>query len=172
MIENSESFKEALSKIEDGFFIAQCTDKLIIERIDASYSWDSDYLYKRAFDIRVFNQKSEVHLFRSSIDKQFVMRYIESDPEQKDILNAIIDGKEKSIYYDEEQFLNIDTVATANNNEKNMVIAVGGGKYKLPIERYDDVKVIIRNYIDFEKNTGRAYVKDWRIVGFSLRGEK
>lgn len=169
MIKDIDMFSQALSEIKNGFFIAQCTDKLIIEKIDDNYVWDTDTLYNRAFDIRIFNTQSEVHLFRSSINNEFGQRTILSDDDamefKPDNYEQIIND-EVVVYYDEVQFLDIDTKKTDDLNHSGFVYATGGGKYHLPLENYNDAQVIIRNYLGFEPDTGRAYVKDWRIVDF------
>ena len=71
-------------------------------------------------------------------------------------------GKDDRFFYDEEQFLDIDT--TKKPNEQG-VAATGGGRYQLPINNYNDAKIRIRNYCTYDE-VGRASVTDWRIVEF------
>ena len=71
-------------------------------------------------------------------------------------------GKDDRFFYDEEQFLDIDT--TKKPNEQG-VAATGGGRYQLPINNYNDAKIRIRNYCTYDE-VGRSSVADWRIVKF------
>ena len=33
-------------------------------------------------------------------------------------------------------------------------------------EWYKDLQIIVRNYLDYEKDTMQLFISDWRLVGF------
>ena len=172
---------QAKSDLEpDVCILAQCTDELIIEKLSEYYDFAFDELFRHGFDIRVFSEKGELHLFRASIDKDFCARLV---------LDEDID-KEK--YYDQDQFLDIDTTKSDKLRElakttthvpqtiqidkdksdklQKLAVATGGGEYHLPISNFKDAKITIRNFVKYDE-VGRAYVSDWRIVNFIEGGK-
>lgn len=117
-------------------------------------------ILEKVLEIRLFHEDGEVRWFRSTIDKPLKRRDCLEDA-----------NKSAMEYWDEEQYLDIDTIKTEHlrkNRERNAIVqATGGGKYQLPGVAYDkNPKVTIRNYLAYESD-GRCYVKDWRIVTFS-----
>ena len=135
----------------DACILAQCTDELIIEEL-SEYDFDFDELFRHGFDIRVFSEKGELHLFRASINKDFIARFALDDA-----------GKD---YIDQCQFLDIDTSKLLQES----AVATGGGEYHLPISNFKDAKIKIRNLVKYDE-VGRAYVSDWRIVNFIEGGK-
>ena len=72
--------------------------------------------------------------------------------------------------WDELQYLDIDDKRTKEAIEKGeipkgTVFATGGGKYPLPVEKYKNAKIIIRNYMGEDPDAGELFVEDWRMVG-------
>ncbi len=138
-------------------------------------------LAQNGLEIRVFDEKREAKWFRASIDKkEFGFRLLDDDISKKDSLHI----------WDESQYLDIDDKRTGKsikNGEiqKGIVFATGGGKYPLPLERYEDAKIKadncpgedkdtdkykyakikMRNYLGEDPDTGELYVEDWRLTG-------
>ena len=144
-------------------------------------------LAQNGLEIRVFDEKREAKWFRTSIDKkEFGFRLLDDDILQKDSLHI----------WDELQYLDIDDKRTKEaikqgKIQEGTVFATGGGKYPLPLERYEDAKIKagncvgedkdtdkyknakikVRNYLREDPDTGELYVEDWRLVGL-VEGEK
>lgn len=145
---------EKAGDIRAGYFFAMYTDAIIFEK------WPLTEEQKEAFEIRknrllearIFDEEKEWRLLRGDIGKEmFILRSLE-DAENMD-------------YYDEEQYLDIDEKRSKELFEKeHKVRATGGGIYTLPFPDYRNVKIKIRNYIDYYKETGQAYIRDWRMA--------
>lgn len=117
-------------------------------------------LAQNGLEIRVFDEKREAKWFRTSIDKEFGFRPPDDDILKKDSLHI----------WDESQYLDIDDERTKDaikNGEipKGTVFATGGGKYPLPLEKYKNAKIKVRNYLGEDPDTGELYVEDWRLIG-------
>lgn len=153
--------EEIAGKFADasGFFTASQTDRYILGK------WPEDaekIEEKKLLEIRLFNREKEVKYFRSDISKDFVLRIID------DTVNGLQNGRDYSDYMDEEQYLDIDTKQSAKTfSESHEVLTTGGGRYYLPTDRIENVKVKVRTYFDRYEKTGQARVFDWRIVGFN-----
>ena len=111
----------------------------------------------KAIDIRLFNTEREYRLFRDGIGKEFVYKKLD-------------DARLKSEGYDlfdENQFLDIDTIQSSKS-EKGQLITTGGGKYDRPktIGDINTAKVKIRYYLKQDEKSGQAKVVDWRVVEF------
>lgn len=117
-------------------------------------------LAQNGLEIRVFDKDREAKWFRISIDKEFGFRLLDDDFLKKDSLHI----------WDESQYLDIDDERTKDaikNGEipKGTVFATGGGKYPLPLEKYKNAKIKVRNYLGEDPDTGELYVEDWRLIG-------
>lgn len=118
-------------------------------------------LAQNGLEIRVFDEKREAKWFRASIDKkEFGFRLLYDDILKKDSLHI----------WDESQYLDIDDKRTKEAIEKGeiqkgTVFATGGGKYPLPLEKYKNAKIKVRNYLGEDPDTGELYVEDWRLIG-------
>ena len=103
-------------------------------------------------EARIFNENSELKIMRPTITDIFSWRFI-------DDTKLSIDD-----YISEDQFLNI--------NEKESTgfdyIAIGGGKYVLPLENAQ--KLRIHNYISYDEQ-GIAQITDFRSVKYLRKGE-
>ena len=165
LITKSESLLGKDSEEEEGYILTMLTDKFDIQLLKDE-NIDRNELFEKGIEIRIFNQKGEVKWFRSSIDKEF--RYRER------LMDSSLD--ENADYWDEEQYLDIDEKQTKALRELTGgedVITTGGGRYHLPCTDYHDIKVKIRNYLEYEKDTMQVYIADWRIVDFvSGRGNR
>lgn len=137
---------DAMKNRCDGYMIAQCSDKIYVVKNSEVFS-EFDNLWNHGIDIRIFDKNSEMHIFRTSIGADF--REYESD--------------DSGEYIEERQYLDIDT-KRSQKTEGNIAVATGGGTYSLPIKKYNDSRILIHNYIDYEDETGRAFIKNWRCV--------
>lgn len=155
-----ESFDQAVSRISDGYVIAMMTDDFDIQYVE-SETFDRTRLHEKGLEIRIFNHTQEVKWFRCSIEKPFMMR-------------AIHDTKEmdRFSYWDERQYLDIDTDPLRSQPEQGIARTTGGGEYSLPISDYKGAQILIRNYLEYEEDTMQPHIADWRIVGFVQEGEE
>lgn len=117
-------------------------------------------LAQNGLEIRVFDEKREAKWFRTSIDKKLGFRLLDDDILKKDSLHI----------WDESQYLDIDDKRTKEaikqgKIQEGIVFATGGGKYPLPLEKYKNAKIKIRNYLGEDTDTGELYVEDWRLIG-------
>ena len=129
-----EQWREETKQME-GYVLAELTDCYIVD------SWPLvrtpellDNQINKVLEVRVFNKEREAKLFRGDIGRAFRMR--------------ILDEKGKNVeYYDEEQYLDIDTKRSAKLfNDTHEVYATGGGRYYLPLMSMEDAKIVIRYY--------------------------
>ena len=150
-----QDFKDAINEkinrndTENGYAIITYTDHF--EVVSAK---DIDEVnVEKLLDIRAFNDRAEVRLYRDYFGNPFNKLVVISDEDEG-----------FSDYYDDEQFLDIDLRRSLDRgNDK--VIATGGGVYSLPFIPTKDAKVIIRNYVDYDED-GQAFIKAWRVAGF------
>ena len=154
-----EEWKEKI-EIENGYAMLMYTDRFDLDRYPLSEETEK-YLSKnlevKLLDMRIFNKKSEFRLFRGDVGRDLKCRVCKDE------------GRD---FYEDEQYLDIDDIRSGKCFEKEGVVrATGGGYYRLPLESYKDVKVIIKNYVDYDKETGQAYIKDWRLAGFVTEKE-
>ena len=154
------ALSELLKKSEGikGYVLAQLTDELIFEcwpeAEDALIAKETKVL-----DIRVFSTEYELHIFRGDVSKEFGVREIKETSDKPE------DSFDRFYYidYDEKK---------SKAAGDGIAYTTGGGRYHLPVEKYQYWAFRIRNYIDYYKETGSAYIKDWRLVGIEKRGEK
>lgn len=155
-IHNVEEFKagfnQALTRLGSGYIIAMMTDVLCIQTLEKE-EFDREYLYKKAVEIRMFNEEEEVKWFRG-MNRELHCREIK---DQK--------GMNPLLFWDEWQYLDIDEKRSKPG--QGIAYATGGGKYELPLDDYKDAKIKIRNYLEYEEDTKQLYISDWRAVGFS-----
>ncbi len=157
-IENADEFQESLKKaaerMKEGYIIAMLTDKIDIRRLEKveEETFVKELPYKKVVEIRMFNKKGEVKWFRGS-GQELWYRSIEDKENLKDLY-----------YWDEEQYLDIDT--KRSKPENGIAYATGGGKYPLPLDNYEDAKIKIRNYLKYEDDTKQLYISDWRVLDF------
>ena len=162
-----ELFKKAES-LDKGYIIALFTDEIYIN------DWNTDNrktvktkIQKRKdslLELRVFDANREIKIFRSdiSVDSKISMRVIDDN------------NSEYDDHYDENQFLDIDTTNISDSEGMWNVHATGGGKYYLPksVGNIKEIVLKVRHYISRYPSSGKAYVSDWRCVGFEKEGDK
>ncbi len=168
-----------------GYIMAMMTDKFDLQYIEEEKFCRKD-LFDKALEIRIFNESGEIKWFRSSIDKPLQKRkkldssgwtiFADSDNywderQYLDIDDTKCNSDIRGINKEEEQCGNTDSAKSFT--EKYIVTATGGGRYPLPIkaiegkkEWYKDLQIIVRNYLNYEKNTMQLFISDWRLVGF------
>lgn len=185
----AEGLKELWEKTDDAepiYAMVMCTDRFDLlkicdaakknaektidnetlnEKLWSDEGWkDEQHIFNHLLDIRLFSENGEVRWFRSTVNRPFVYREKLNDPEDEK------DKDGKLLYWDEEQFLDIDDARTEARRElektdklrleKNQVLTMGGGMYSLPVTSYmkskrkerekDDNSTIV-NSIDTEK---------------------
>ena len=136
-----------------GYVLAELTDRYIVDK------WPLEKTPKllenhrsKVLEIRVFNKEREVKLFRGDIGREFRMRTLDEKGENVE-------------YYDEEQFLDIDTKRSAKLfNDTYEVYATGGGRYHLPLTSMKDAKIVVRYHFGKYEDSGQARIEDWRAV--------
>lgn len=104
-------------------------------------------------EARVFTENAEIKIMRPTIADKFSWRLID------DIKLSPDD------YIIEEQYLSINEKFSSGTS----YTAIGGGKYTLPIENAE--KLRIHNYISYDEQ-GIAQITDFRAVKFLGRSEK
>lgn len=165
------TYKDFLNKcldVETGYVVAAMTDRYVVNTWPLT---EDEIVEEKLLEIRIFNSGMEAKLFRSDISKDFSYRMID---DEKKMYETDTDRElDYSDYYDECQYLDIDTQQSKTSFEMNkMVKTTGGGLYRLPMDKMDDVMVQVRMYFEQYPKTGQARVFDWRIVDFvEERGE-
>ncbi len=162
-IQTMEKFWLYAAAMKDGFLFAMLTDEIIWKCWPLAEKEKKDFQEKERnlLDIRIFNEKKELHMFRSDVGRAFQGRLLEDAKEN-------FDGQD---YFDEEQYLDIDTKRSQELFEKEQkVYATRGGCYSLPLSAFEDAKIQIRNYLGYYEQSGQAYVKDWRLTGLFQEG--
>ena len=161
MTENRD-FRSLCDECKDikGNCIILTTDEYVIDY------WDPDTQSKYAGDIesklievRIFNETCEYKLFRTHIGEQYAFRKVVEQDEAE--------GGKYSDYYDQKQFLDIDSNRSKKESSKiQSVYPTGSNRaYTLPITDFnEDAAVTIRYYIDRYEESGQARVFDWRVV--------
>lgn len=144
-------------EIKNGYAVMMFTDRFEVEVYPFSKQIEKHLMEcfeDKLLDLRVFNENAEYRIFRGDAGKAFRFR-IQDDT-----------GEE---YYDDEQYLDIDEARSLESFQKGKIVrATGGGYYKLPLETFYGAKVRLRNYLAYEEDSGQAYIKDWRLLGFYL----
>ncbi len=134
-------------KINGGNMILMFTDKFLCcpqQKIE-----DTAHL----LEARIFTENAEIKLMRPTIADKFSWRLIDDTKLSPDD------------FITEDQFLNI--------NEKESkgfeYTAIGGGKYTLPLENAEKLRV--HNYISYDEQ-GIAQITDFRAVKYIGKGEE
>lgn len=159
---------EKADMVKEGFLYAVFTDKIFLlkwplgkndmDKMDLE-CFGGDLNKSSLLECRIFNEGFEYRLARTDLGRDWKERLIE-------------DGKDSfDDYFDEDQYLDIDDKKSERMERYCKITATGGGQYELPVEDFKNVMICIRNYVGYYEETGQAYCKDWRMVGFR-KGEK
>lgn len=155
-IETMEQFWSCADEIE-GFCFAMLTDEILWESWPLGPEKRKEFHKKeeKLLDVRIFNTEKEVRLCRGDIGRELQGRVIDDSKNKPD----------SEEYFDEEQYLDIDSKRSGDLfAAEQKVLATGGGCYHLPMAKFENAKVSIRNYLGYYEKTGQAYVKDWRLM--------
>ena len=178
-----KKFQKSLSDMADemgnGYVLMMLTDEFAVRKLQ-DIKEQGKKLYRKALEIRMFNDMQEAKWFRCSIDRPLRCRVIKDTAKEPDFTGDGGDGKRPLRYWDEYQYLDIDV--PGSSFEEGRARATGGGFYPLPlkgcadvddpgktISSYCDVRIKLRNYLRYEEDTGRVSVADWRLVGFTAK---
>lgn len=138
------------TKDMNGYVIAAYTDAYVID------DWNPDMKIneKKLLDLRVFSEKKEVRLFRSSIGKGFHLSVLKDD--------------ENTEHYDQVQILDIAEAVMDEEAGKVKIDTISSGSYYMPasIDGMKNPGIRIRYYFGKYPGSERAYIKNWRCVGF------
>lgn len=110
----------------------------------------------RLLEVRCFDENGEFWARRDYPCGDFKAREITKENESKD-------------YIDEEQYLDIDE--KLSDRAGNIIRATGGGKYRLPEDATNAVKLLVRYYYTFDDD-GIARKTDSRLLGFKPKEGK
>ena len=170
MMINYSDFKNKYSNIENGYVLAAMTDDYIVDTLPLK---NEKTIEEKLLEIRVFNTEMEAKLFRGDISREFSYRLIDDANNKYENNTKINKELDYSDYFDDYQYLDIDTQKSKDSfNHDHTVRTTGGGSYHLPMEKMEDVMIKVRMYFDKYPETGQARVFDWRVVDFAeKRGE-
>lgn len=168
---SSNDIKEFWNSIKDDFsydrnntfFIAQYTDKFTVGNWDIDSNIDEEKL----LELRIFDKDKEWKLFRSDLGREFLWR--RRDEKDQDG-SKCIEGED---YFDELQLLDIDTKRSPKAST-GVKYTTAGGSYYLPVNlcNLDRAAVRVRHYFGVEEDSGQAFIKDYRLVGFESADKK
>lgn len=110
-------------------------------------------------EVRAHNASCEFHAVRSHVDAPFVARL------------RVDDGSDEQsgFFVDEVQYLDIDSTAPGTNPSVCRYQSIAGGAYTLPVA--NETLVTVRDYYEYDENSGLARLVDFRIVGFGDQTE-
>lgn len=117
---------------------------------------NADIKEDKLLEIRCFDENGELHAVRSELGEPFSFRRI---PDKESKLCDECD------FFDESQYLDIDSAKTEEKNDGS-VYATGGGSYHLPDDAKGKSMLLVRYYYRFDDD-GVANIYDWRLVGFT-----
>lgn len=194
-IQSVRELFETCKDMKEGFVFAIMTDKILCDAWPLKGTEESEYAKRegmssdtynlplkgteesedserRVLEIRIFNKECEHKLFRSKMGQSFNYRFIHDSGKEALKANEIFD------FYDELQYLDIDTTEKPEQKYENLITvqATGGGVHNLPLqvdicsgdhpfEKLEYAVLKVRHYISKYEETGKAYVCDWRCVG-------
>ena len=168
MNEKLDDFFGKAESADKGYVIALFTDEVYIddwnEKKRETVKTKIKERKNSLLELRVFDEKREIKLFRSDINtgSKISVRVIDDN------------NSEYEDYYDEDQFLDIDTTNISDSDGMWNIRAIGGGNYYLPKSVGDigELTLKVRHYISKYPHSGKAYVSDWRCMGFEKEGDQ
>lgn len=170
---NVDDFLKKAEEIQEGYLFAMFTDMVWVEKWPLNDGKKEEFRKKEPLllEVRVFSEDREDKLFRGDIGRDFRWRLIKDTA--------------RSDFFDEVQYLNLDKEQLkklfkeskkVKENQKVNESVSDGRDAQQPLGKGGTscmkAKVQLRNYIDYHKETGQAYVKDWRLVRFFQEEEK
>ena len=116
-------------------------------------------------ELRVFDENVEMRLRRCDLYGDFQMRVIDDTvfaDRLKDETDEFLRRFENRVFT-EVQYLDRDLERMKVSGGTDY-ITTGGGHYSMPFPDAD--RVVLRNYLDYDEETGILRVTDFRLVGF------
>ena len=155
MVIQEKTWDEWKNKIQisGGYAIIMCTDcfEVMEYPLEKTEKFLAESWNDRLLDVRIFDSEKEYRLFRGDVGRPF----------SETILDDSLGD-----FFDDEQYLDIDTKRSAGTFAENKKVkATGGGSYTLPLDYFQGVKLKLRNYLGYDER-GHAYVKAIRVTGF------
>jgi len=133
-------------------------------------------------ELRVFTEKAELHLIRTSLSSPFQYRVADDETLRRNI--AAIESSDSFLKNPDHyrtlsrQVLDINRKfppfmkKEKDENGCRKLCTTGGGHYALPIEEGDDTAVVI-TYLTYDEKNGVCSAADYRLAGFeSEKGGK
>lgn len=127
---------------------------------------------KKLLELRIFSKDAEIKAWRSDPGGLFQVRVMDDKTASAYLLSK--DRGEiipMSDYFDETQMIDIDRQRSEGVDHVGTighVKATGGGAFKLPAQIFSmrNPGLIVRHYFGMYEQSGNAYIRDWRCVGF------
>ncbi len=113
----------------------------------------------------MFDENAEMRLRRCSMGRDFQMRVIDDvlfSDRLKDEPDVFLSRFENRTFT-EVHHLDRDTAKMKASGGTDY-ITTGGGHYSMPFPGCD--RVVLRNYLDYDEETGLLRVTEFRLVGF------
>lgn len=141
------------------------------DRFCASDEKNVEKLYKdtaQLLELRLFNDRTELRLYRSHMGEDFFWRLASEDTLKRALEKEgdpfLKDPKHRSIEY--RQYLDMDLTYQAPVDTMGClpVRSTGGGYYALPVAEGERM-VKIQAYLQYDKK-GYARIADYRLAGF------
>ena len=143
-----EELKQKLSEFEEKYILAIYTDRAdFVDEIT-----DVDKL----LEVRAFDKNSEFRAYRDVVSAGFKTR-----SNQDDVKDIKYDG-----YYDQAQYLDIDTKIVVDKDNPRIKATIGGGAFTMPSDVQNRELLVVRYYYRFNDN-GIARICDWRLLDFT-----
>lgn len=156
--QETEMMEDVLGQISgDSLFLACSTDSF-----QAGHAVEGELIVlkpEKLLELRIFSKEQEICYRRSCIGERFQWRIATEE-------NCIL-GNDYLIQY---QTLDINEKRVekegnpVDENGNRILYTTVGGKYKLPLNGYEDSAKII-SYIVYDRN-GMAKIADYRLCGF------
>ena len=160
MVSEAQAAELIQAQLHNGTLVyAVCTDRFCCGK-----AFDPSIL-PHLLELRVFDKNAEMRLRRCSIGRDFQMRMIDDvlfQDRLKDESDEFLGCFENRVFT-EEHYLDRDTASMQALGGTDY-ITTGGGHYSMPFPDCD--RVVLRNYLDYDEETGVLHVTDFRLVGF------
>lgn len=150
------------------YYAATLTDQFMLGiwgDPDSRTLYENDVQSWKLLELRIFNKDKEILARRADISEPFQIRSL-NDRQSSETINSNNGVPADELdYFDEIQLLDIDR---KQSNRSDHVKTTGGGIYRLPkaVYKMNNPGLIVRHYFGRYPQTGIAFIRDWRCVGF------
>ena len=150
-----------------GYYVAALTDEYKVGFWPIVDDFDIVMTTGKLLEFRVFNEDVEYKWFRGNISEELSYRKLADDDKTSEKYERAIE---------EQQLLDLDFKKSDSYKMPGTVNMSRGGKFYLPlpegeISKSDKPGIIVKYYVPkYDPNdstTVHAYVKDWRLAGFT-----